>query len=112
MRGRRWNCASNVAVHLQFFNILRLCGGRLGLVGRLLRRDVGLLIRLVWAIDGDLHGNLASLDLLAVHLCNRLLLHLLRGKGDEAEAATLASLAPSLQLLDHESRDGSKRDLG
>lgn len=87
-------------------------GGCLLAVGLVLLRSVGLLISLVWAVDGDLHGNLASLDFLAVHLRNGLLLELLRGKGDEAEATALAGLATSLELLDHEAGDGAERNLG
>jgi hypothetical protein len=41
-----------------------------------------------------------------------LLLQLLRGQRDEAEATALAGLAASLELLDHEAGDGAKGDLG
>jgi hypothetical protein len=73
---------------------------------------VGLLVSLVRAVDGDLDGDFASLNLLAVHLSNSLLLLLLRGQGDETEATALAGLTASLELLDHETGNGAKSDLG
>ena len=70
------------------------------------------IVRLVGAVDGNLDGDLTTLDLLAVHLIDGLLLHLLAGQGDEAKTTSLASLTTGLQLLDHEARDGAKGDLG
>lgn len=72
---------------------------------------VGLLVSLVGAVDGDLDSDLAALDFLAVHLRDGLLLELLGGKGNEAEAAALAGLTPGLKLLNHEARDGAKSNL-
>lgn len=84
-------------------------GGGLGL--GLALGFVGLLVGLVGAIDGDLDSDLAALNLLAVHLSNSLLLELLRGKGNEAEATALAGLTPGLKLLNHEAGDGAKSNL-
>lgn len=84
-------------------------GGGLGL--SLALGLVGLLVGLVGAVDGDLDSDLAALDLLAVHLSNSLLLELLGGKGNEAEATALAGLTPGLKLLNHEARDGAKSNL-
>jgi hypothetical protein len=39
-------------------------------------------------------------------------LQLLRSQGDEAEATTLARLTTSLELLDHETGNGTQGDLG
>lgn len=69
-------------------------------------------ILLSWAVNGDLDGDLATLDQFAVHLLDCLLLQLLGAQGDEAEATTLARLATSLKLLDHEAGDGTKSNLG
>jgi hypothetical protein len=75
-------------------------------------RSVGLLIGLVRAVDGDLDSDLTTLDLLSVHLLNSLLLKLLRGESNETEATSLASLATSLEFLDHEAGNGAEGDLG
>lgn len=87
-------------------------GSLLGAILGLGSGSVGLLVGLVRAVDGNLDSNLAALDLLAVHLSNGLLLQLLGSQGDEAEATALASLATSLQLLDHEAGDRAQGDLG
>jgi hypothetical protein len=71
-----------------------------------------LLVGLIGAVDSNLDGNLTTLNLLSVHLSNSLLLELLGSKSDKSEATTLAGLTTSLKLLDHESRDGTKSDLG
>lgn len=68
-------------------------------------------ILLARAVNGDLDGDLAALDLLAVHFSNGLVLLGGRSECDEAETATLASLAASLKLLDHEAGDRSERNL-
>jgi len=73
---------------------------------------VGFLVGLVWAVDGDLDSDLTTLDLLAVHLRDSLLLLLLGCESDEAEATTLAGLVASLELLDHEAGNWAKGDLG
>lgn len=73
--------------------------------------SVDIVISLIGAVDGNLDSDLATLDLLSVHLRNSLLLELLRGKSDEAEATSLASLTPSLKLLDHKSRNRSEGNL-
>lgn len=73
---------------------------------------VDIIVSLVGAINSDLDCDLTALDLFAIHLRDGLLLELLRGQSDEAEATTLASLATSLELLDHEAGDGAKGDLG
>lgn len=86
-------------------------GGCLLAVGLGLVGDVGFLIGLVGAVDGNLDSDLTTLNLLAVHLVDSLLLQLLRSKSDEAEATTLAGLTSSLELLDHESRNRSESDL-
>lgn len=70
------------------------------------------IIRLVRTIDGNLDSDLATLDLLAVHLGDSLLLKLLRGQRDEAKTAALAGLTARLELLDHEAGDGAQGDLG
>lgn len=74
--------------------------------------DILLSIFLAGAINSDLDSNLTSFNLLAVHLGDSLLLELLRGESDEAEATALASLTTSLKLLDHEAGNGAKSDLG
>jgi len=86
--------------------------GLLGAVGGLGLGALEVIIRLVRAVDGNLDSDLTALDLLAVHLSHGLLLQLLRGQGNETEAAALASLAASLELLDHEAGDGAEGDLG
>jgi hypothetical protein len=83
-----------------------------GLSGSLSSCSVSVLIGLVWAVDGDFDGDLTALDLLSVHFIHSLLLLFLGGKSNEAEATTLAGLIASLKLLDHETRDWSKGDLG
>lgn len=80
--------------------LLILVGGRVDVV------------LLAGAVDGDLDGNGATVDLLAVHLVDGLGLELLRGQGDKAEATRLAALVASLELLDHESGDGTQSHLG
>src|SRR5271168_3921176 len=57
------------------------------------------------AVDGHLDCDLATLDLLAVHLVDCFLLQFLRTKSDEAEATALARFVASLQFLNHEARD-------
>lgn len=74
--------------------------------------SISILIGLVWAIDGDLDGDLATLDLLSVHLRDSLLLQLLGGECNEAKSTTLAGLIASLELLDHEAGNRTKGDLG
>jgi hypothetical protein len=69
-------------------------------------------VLLAGRVDRDLNGNLAALNLLAVHLGASLLLELLRAKGDESETTALAGLTTSLELLDHEAGDGAEGDLG
>ena len=83
----------------------------LGSVGVLVLRGLEIIICLIGAVDRHLDSDLAALDLLAVHLGHSLLLQLLGGQGNEAEAAALASLAASLELLDHKTGDGAKGDL-
>lgn len=63
-------------------------------------------------VDCDLDRDFTALDNLAVHLLNRLLLHILRSERDEAKATTLTRLAALLQLTNHVARDGAKRNLG
>ena len=64
------------------------------------------------AIDGNLDSDLTAVDLLAIHLTNCLLLELLRSKGYETEATSLAGLVAGLELLYHVASDGTKSDLG
>lgn len=84
-------------------------GAALALGGSIL---VGLLVGLVGAVNGDLDSDFATLDLLAVHLGDGLLLKLLGGEGDKAEASTLAGLTTGLELLDHEAGNRAQGDLG
>ena len=84
----------------------------LGAVLTLSGRSVGLLVGLVGAVDGDLDSNFSSLDLLAIHLVDSLLLQLLRRQCDETETTTLAGLTTCLELLDHEAGDGPQGNLG
>jgi hypothetical protein len=63
-------------------------------------------------VNGDLDGDLTTLNLLSVHLRASLLLELLGAEGDETETTALAGLTTSLELLDHEAGDGTKSDLG
>lgn len=81
-------------------------GGLLALMGSYV------VVLLSGGVDGDLDGDLTALDLFAVHLSASLLLKLFRSEGNESEATALASLTTSLELLDHESGDGAKGDLG
>ena len=64
------------------------------------------------AIDGNLDSDLTAVDLLAIHLTNCLLLELLRSKGYETEATSLAGLVAGLEFLYHVASDGTKSDLG
>jgi hypothetical protein len=85
--------------------------GSVGLGGTIGER-VGVLVLLARAVNSDLDGDLATLDLLAVHIGTGLLLHLLSGKSNKTEAAALAGLVTSLELADHEFGDGTESDLG
>lgn len=90
-------------------------GGLAGLSGGvLLAIGLGLdmVVLLTGGIDGDLNGNLATLNLLAVHLGAGLLLKLLGAQSNETEATALARLVAGLELLHHESRNGAEGDLG
>jgi hypothetical protein len=90
-----------------------LLAGTVGLLSSSLGSgSVGILVGLVWAVDGDLDSDLTTLNLLAVHLSNSLQLLLLRGKSYETEPTTLAGLVAGLELLDHETRNWTKCDLG
>lgn len=89
----------------------RLGGGSLS-GGGLALGAIDVVILLAGGVDRDLNGDLTALDLLAVHLGASLLLELLRSEGDEAEATALAGLTTSLELLDHETRNGAEGDLG
>jgi hypothetical protein len=71
-----------------------------------------LLISLIRAVNSNLDSDLTALNLLSVHLSNSLLLKFLRSQSDETEATTLAGLATSLKLLDHESGNRSESNLG
>lgn len=83
-----------------------------GLWGALLKRSAWVLVLLAWAVDGNLDGDLTTLNLLAVHLFASLLLQFLGGEGDESEATALARLVAGLELANHEARDWAKGDLG
>jgi len=83
-------------------------GGLLVLVGG----GVDIVILLSGAVNGDLDGNGTTINLLAVHLANSLGLELLVGKADKTEAAGLAALVASLELLDHEAGNGAQGNLG
>lgn len=63
-------------------------------------------------VNRDLNSNLATLDLLAVHVRAGLLLHLLTTESHEAEATALAGLVASLELANHELGDRAEGDLG
>lgn len=90
--------------------------GTLGTVGAVLTvlpmLNVLGAILLAWAINGYLDCNFSSLNLLAIHLRDGLLLQLLRLQGNEAKASALSGLVSGLELLDHESWDWSEGDLG
>lgn len=81
-------------------------------LGLALDQTVRVVVLLARAVDGDLDGDLAALDLLAVHVRAGLLLQLLARERDEAEAAALAGLVALLQLAHHELGDGAQGDLG
>jgi hypothetical protein len=90
-----------------------LGGGRLAVgLGLALGGSVRVFVLLAGAVDGNLDGNLATLDLLAVHVGASLLLKLLGFESDETKATALAGLVASLELADHEARDGAESDLG
>ena len=86
--------------------LTRSRGGPLGLL------SLGGVILFAGAVDGDLDSDLATLNLLAVHLLDGLLLLLLRAESDETETTALTALVASLELLDHETRNGTQGDLG
>lgn len=99
------------------------CGGRLGGllrgiggggvgVGGVALGGIDVVVLLAGRIDRDLNGDLAALNLLAVHLVASLLLELLGTESNETETTALAGLTASLQLLDHEAGDGAEGDLG
>lgn len=73
---------------------------------------LGVNVFLAWAIDGDLDGDLAAINFLAVHLGDGLLLQFLGGKRDETEATALAGFVACLKFSDHKARDGTESDLG
>ena len=81
----------------------------IGVLGSVLSNGI---IFLAGAVDGNLDRDLASLDLLLVHLVDGLLLESFGAKGHEAEATTLAGLVAGLELLDHEAGDRPQGDLG
>lgn len=96
-------------------------GGNSGGGRVLLGRGVGLLVLvggsidivlLSGAVNGDLDRNGATVNVLAVHLADGLGLELLGSQVDESEATGLAALVASLQLLDHETGDGTEGNLG
>lgn len=101
-----------------------LCGGSVDVGGALssrwltvnvwlaLERSVWILVLLSWAINRDLNGDLASLDLFAVHVVARLLLELSASERHEAEPTSLAWLVAGLQLADHEFWNRAQGDLG
>ena len=90
-----------------------LGGGWLSIgLGGTLNWSTWVLVLLAWAVDRDLNGDLATLDLLAVHVVACLLLQLLTSERNEAEATTLARLVACLELADHELGDRSKGNLG
>ena len=64
------------------------------------------------AIDGDLDGNLATFNLLTIHLTDSLLLQFLGAERDESKSTTLTGFATSLELLDHIALNWAKGDLG
>lgn len=86
-------------------------GGGGGLLLGLLSRVEGVIL-LAGAVDGNLDSDLTTLNLLGVHLLDGLLLLLLGAEGDETEATALTALVASLELLDHETRNGTQGDLG
>lgn len=95
------------------FDVGRAFGsGWLSVVRTTLDWSVRVLILFAWAINRDLNGDLATLDLFAVHVSAGLLLHLFTSEGNEAEAATLAWFVAGLKLADHELLDWAERDLG
>lgn len=83
-----------------------------GCRGLLISRGVDVLILLSGAVDSDLDSDDAAINVLAVHLGNSLVLEFLRGKVDETETASLATLVTGLQLLDHETGDRTQSNLG
>ena len=90
-----------------------LSGAGLGIsLGGTLDGSAGVLVLLAGAVNGNLDGDLAALNLLAVHIGTGLLLHLLGGKSNKTEATALAGLVASLELADHELGDRTKSDLG
>lgn len=86
-------------------------GGLAVSLGLTLDGSVGVFVLLSRAVNGDLDGDLTALDLLAVHVGASLLLELLRFESDETEATALAGLVASLELANHETRDGTESDL-
>ncbi len=77
-----------------------------------LQQGIWILVFLARAVNRDLNSDLAALDLLAIHLGARFLLHLFTREGDETEAAAFAWLVTGLELADHELGDRTESDFG
>lgn len=71
-----------------------------------------MVILLARRVDSHLNSDFTALDFLAIHFGASFLLKLLGAQGDETEAAALARLTTSLKLLNHETGDGTERNLG
>lgn len=80
--------------------------------GTILSWSGWVLVLLAGAVDRDLNSNLATLNLLAVHVGAGLLLKLLTRERHEAETTTLARLVAGLELADHELGDWAEGNLG
>jgi hypothetical protein len=68
-------------------------------------------ILLARAVNGDLDGNFAAFNLLAIHVLDSLLLKGLGAQSDESKATALAGFVAGLELLDHEARNGAQGNL-
>ena len=89
-----------------------LGGRRLGIgLGLTLDWGIWVLILLAWTVNRDLNGDLATLDLLAVHVVACLLLQLFTSECNEAEATALAWLVAGLELANHELGDWAESNL-
>ena len=98
--------------------IVHLCGGGVvSLDDAILGKrgstgGFGIDVFFAWAVDGDLDCNLTTINVFTIHLGDSLLLEFLRTEGNEAEATTFTWLVAGLELLDHETWDGTESDFG
>lgn len=72
--------------------------------------SVECVLLLTGAVNGNLDGEFASINLLSIHFRNGLLLKLLGRHSNKSKATSLAGLVASLELFDHEAWDGTESE--